>query len=439
MSDSATPGQLLYARLGIDSRKIPLEKRQNYTAVKYFLTVEDEPPSDATNLEKVKRYLEALYHLCKLQVWEQMKIVIDEPIRLDTQSVSFSLPLYEYLMLKLLSRNLLEVSEDILISLQDTNIDLSQIIILKARALYSLDRLSESCVLFEQVRSYSWNNSEIYIEATGRLGMSQVQSELYEEGILNLNNALKMMDDYINYNHHWQRSLIYLALKADILSNIAYREMNKGNLEDAQKLYSEVIKICSKNGMFYKLVNPLVHQGVILRKKRYYSESLFYLEEAIKKSEEIGNGNTNAWISHHKAWVYLNQRKYHQAEVECLISLEGYKKIEDQRGITDSYEQLGFIFLEKGKVDDAARNFEIVLNRRKDTGKLQGAASCLMGLAVVSLRKGRLLKFIKTLIQGLMLYQKVGVLNHRRILRMLRLSYDLLPLWIGFRRKNRSQ
>jgi tetratricopeptide (TPR) repeat protein len=64
-------GLLLFAKLGIDLDEVPIEQIAEYTAVQYYLTVEDDPPPDATNLDKVRRYLEAFYHLCEVEDWKR--------------------------------------------------------------------------------------------------------------------------------------------------------------------------------------------------------------------------------------------------------------------------------------------------------------------------------------------------------------------------------
>jgi hypothetical protein len=55
-----TPNQELFAKLEINTDEISIEQLAEYTAVEYFLTVEDEPSPDADNLQKINRYLEAL-------------------------------------------------------------------------------------------------------------------------------------------------------------------------------------------------------------------------------------------------------------------------------------------------------------------------------------------------------------------------------------------
>ena len=69
-------GSSLFRQLNLNFEEIPLEKIPHYTAVEYFLTVEDEPTADATNSEKVKRYREAFYHLCEVQDWHRAKQIL---------------------------------------------------------------------------------------------------------------------------------------------------------------------------------------------------------------------------------------------------------------------------------------------------------------------------------------------------------------------------
>ena len=64
-NSSTTLGQLLFVKLGLNLDGVPLELLADYTAVEYYLTVEDESSPDATNLEKVRCYLESFEHLCR--------------------------------------------------------------------------------------------------------------------------------------------------------------------------------------------------------------------------------------------------------------------------------------------------------------------------------------------------------------------------------------
>ena len=63
----------LFTQLDINVDKVPIEQLLHYTAVEYFLSVEDEPSFDAANLKKVNRYLESFYHLCEAQNWDKAR------------------------------------------------------------------------------------------------------------------------------------------------------------------------------------------------------------------------------------------------------------------------------------------------------------------------------------------------------------------------------
>jgi tetratricopeptide (TPR) repeat protein len=83
--DFAAPGKLAVANLNIDSAlaestEISLWELSNYSAVEWWL-MEYEPKPDASNLEKVRGYLEAFHHLCEVEDWERASKIIE--INLD--------------------------------------------------------------------------------------------------------------------------------------------------------------------------------------------------------------------------------------------------------------------------------------------------------------------------------------------------------------------
>jgi len=410
--------QSLFANLDIDVHKVPIDKRHHYRAVKYYLTVEDEPPSDATNLEKVHRHTESLHHSCQLQAWEPVQSILSFPICISTTTVSFSLPLCEYLIFKGLSTNLLEITDEIIHSFQRDISDISSTKILKARALGGTGNLPNASKIYEELCLEFSPDSETYIEAKAHLAMSQIQREMYQEGILNLNKALNLIESFLDSDSELPSKSKILELNADIIGQLAYYEMNLGRFKEAKNLYSKELQILEGSKSLHKLIYPLVHQGIILRKEFRIQESIESLIKARARAIEIQDEQALVWIAHHLAWAFRLQKKYVEAQENCLISLEGYKKIDDKRGINDSYELLGWIYLDKGKVNDAIENFNKALNWRKTNGVLQGAASCVMSLAIAYWRRGNLFKSVKTIFEGLNLYRKAGVLNRTRLFRV---------------------
>jgi|GEM_PF-2718765 len=107
------------------------------------------------------------------------------------------LPIYEYLLFRQLSRELLVVCEEIIASLENADFDLSFIRFLKARALSeNSEKLEEAKALFELVFSHSKEGTEIYCESLSYLGIRQINSGFYREGVENLKIALEKIDLY---------------------------------------------------------------------------------------------------------------------------------------------------------------------------------------------------------------------------------------------------
>jgi hypothetical protein len=76
MTNNLTPsGELVLEQLGINPHNLRAdfptrEQRLQYRAVVQWLT-DYKPKSDATNLGKVKGYLEAFHHLSEVEAWEK--------------------------------------------------------------------------------------------------------------------------------------------------------------------------------------------------------------------------------------------------------------------------------------------------------------------------------------------------------------------------------
>lgn len=448
-NNSTTPGQSLFTNLNIDLNQIPKDKRPYYRAIKYYLTVKDEPPTDASDLEKVSRYLESLYQAWKAEDWGLIMPILSAPIKKSSDEPQL---LYEYLISKGLFSKLRKTTKDIIKVFQPTDTDISFILILKGRALSGMGYLGEACKTFENICKQSCQNQKNYIEAKARLGICQVQAGYYDKGISNINSVR----DFLESDALSNSETTFFILMTELLENIAFYEMARGNFDNAIIFYSQVLDIRIMKGFIDKTVGPLVHKGIIYRRvcipplhwltflrrklKSYpipvkfdihetlrenYKLAAHYLNSAKLKAEKIQDETSIIWIAHHLAWVFLNQGNYAKAEEQCNISIQGYANFEDKRGISDCYEQLGFIHLAKGNefIQKAEDYFTKSLNIRENTGSSHGIASCTLDLALVEWHKKQYLISIKYLIKSFNLYQRLKVLNISRLARMLTLYY----------------
>lgn len=425
ITNSQTPAQSVFASLKIDLDEVPIEELADYTAVEYYLMIEDEPPPDTTNLEKVRRYLDSLYHVCKVREWNLLKAIFSMPICISQEEKNLALSLDEYLIWQALTNSLLEIIQNAVICFQGSIDNLNFILMLKARALSGNNRAAAHKI-FSQIIAESPENSESYIEANARLGISLIYSAGYQEGIVSSQNSLTMIENFINYNSELNIQVKMLELKTDLLETIALYEMSHSKFKQAIELYTEALNLRRQNKIMHKVISPLVYLGILHRRMGEYNRAISYLTEAKPLAEKFQDDNALAWIPHHLAWVFLNQGKPLLAEEQSNISLEGYKKMESQSGqggMADVYEQLGFIHLAKNEIDEAYEKFEMALKIRIAIENRHGVASCMMGLALASWHKRQYLKFIKFSLQGFNKYYKIGVLNRVRIFRMIKLAY----------------
>ena len=406
-------GESVLEQLSISSSKIksikPRWKRSNYIAIVNWLTEHQANPN-ASNLELeiLNPYFQTLSHLCQLKEWKSIQIILNINISINPEYFNLSLPLYEYLLFKKLTSQLLNISQEIIKSMAQTEVDITSLLMLKARALSSIDdKVEDGWDLFKKICREQPINSDLHIEAKTCLGISKIQLGHYQEGLQYISTALALIHSHneININPKIQE------LKADIL------------ITQAIELYKQTATLLKKLGLEHKLISPLTHQGIIMRRIGKYEQAFNYLIEAKEKAININNEIDRTWINHHLGYVVLNQGKTKFAQELSEDSLEGYRKIESKRGISDCYEQLGLINLAQNKFNEAENNFKQSLNVRKSINNRHGEASSLLDLALSSWHKKQYLKSLIFLLQGFQLYAKIGVLNRIRLFRILKLAY----------------
>lgn len=418
----APSGESVWAAIGISTAALksmkPGIKRANYIAIKHWLT-QYKPPSE-TPVEQIKAYLQVLNHLCQVQAWEAIKLILKLPIRISAKNKRLPLPLSEYLFFQAMIGNVLEASQEIINHFPNIGDEIFPIVILKARALSKTGKVAEASDLLKKIQLQSVGKLEIFIEATAYLGFLQVNVGLYKEGMSNLQNALKLIEEHFSLDEN----LKYLDLKIDILEKFAFYEMNSSKFAKAAKTYETVIDLRNQYNLIHKLISPSVHQGVLLRRLGKYKQAVQVLSAAKEQAVEIGNPNDSIWIDHHLAYVLLNQgNNLELAKKLCNSSLEGYKRLEDGRGVSDAYQQLGFINLAQSKFEEAEHNFEKSLIIRRSINNRHGLASSVLDLGLVSWHQKKYYKFIKLFLKGFVLYARLGILNHVRFYRMLKLGY----------------
>jgi tetratricopeptide (TPR) repeat protein len=449
--NSKTSGQLLFEELAINLDEIPFQQLSNYTAVEYFLTVEDEPSTDATNLERVSRYLQSIHHLANCQSFQPIKIILNTSISISEVEKNHKITLDNYLLFKGLFKELLESSQEIINLFKKSHEHISYALILKGKALAWNGLLKESCNIYEQIifnyRQENKIDSEVYIEAVARLGIEQIRSGIKSKiddtrrtEIDNLTMALEQIDNIISKDF----SLFWLELKIDILINTAFYKKNNGDFIKSFKLYSKAVKFAKENQLYYKISFPLGHKGIVLRdlyhspsyllkfyirifflwtikhkkyslneliaqkKEEQYKKCILYLDIAKELAEKIQI--ETAWINHHIAITNLNYGKIYLAEEYNQLALKEYEKIDAQKGIADCSDLQGFISFIKSynDINNVRKEFARSLEIRKITGSQHGIFNSEFNLSIALWHEGKIIESIYQLLSSLSRYFKLS-------------------------------
>ena len=278
-NNSQTLGQLLFAKLGLDLGEVPIDQLSNYTAVEYYLTLEEEPPHDATNFEKVRRYLEAFYHLCEVEDWERASKILS--ISLDTPT---NQELHEQLGTWGYYRQQIDLYSQLLGKLNSS------------RDLTCLNGLGSAyCFLGEYRQAFDYLGKALFIEL-------QIGNR-YEEGrtMGNLGNIYHALGEYQQAIVCHQRHLTIAQKINDryeegtALGNLGNVYYTLGRYEEAITCHYRYLDIAQEIGDRYSEGTALNNLGMVYSERiignrtNNLEQAIHYLQHSLEIATEIGN------------------------------------------------------------------------------------------------------------------------------------------------------
>lgn len=205
-----------------------------------------------------------------------------------------------------------------------------------------------------------------------------------------------------------------------ILGETAAYHLNRREFDKALSLYHEIDRLKRQAGANESSDHTLLMLGVVYRRKKDYKRASVYLQRLVERGEVQRNRAAVATASHHLAWIYLNQNDLPLARKLCGRSIMLYEEIGDERGLSDSYEQLGCIALAENCSKDALLHLQRSLVIRRQLHNQQGEASTLRHLAIVYLVMGHLKAALRSLWQSLILYRRLKILTYQRFMNIFR-------------------
>lgn len=380
--NNKTPGQLLFEQLAINLDEVPFKKLVHYTAIKYFLTVEDDPPSDTTNLAKINRYLESFHHLCEVEDWERASKVI--LVRLNTPTKE---ELHEQLGTWGYFREQIEIYSQILDKL---NQNLNFVFLVGfGKAHQSLTNYQEAINFFQQGLTIAedLNDDEKKAIALSNLGgvygsLGGAYGSLRSAAYGKLGQSKKAIE-YSQQSLEIARNINNRTIEARALGNL-------GNIYGAiKRQYKPAITYLKKClAIARDINNPIIEAkaldnlGVAYACLKDYKIAIDYFQQSLKLAQKIENRVNEAIVLGNLGELYRLNKEYNKAIKYHEESLEIAKQIGDRQIQTIALGNFGAVYGNLKKYEVAIDYFQKSLALAKDIGVCQDKFLALINLCI---------------------------------------------------------
>jgi tetratricopeptide (TPR) repeat protein len=376
-------GELILAKIGIDPdpkmlRALkPSSKRAEYVAVISWLTGY-KPAPDASNLARVRGYLDAFRHLCRADAWDKAKRILFTPFNTPTNDdLGTQLGIWGYYQ--------------------------------EQAQLYSelygkLDNQTDAfCLKGLGTANHFRNNIE---EAHGYYKASIELFQEHEEygEVAWLWHSLGLMEadqgEHQNAREYYEKALEQFRILennigvASVLQDLARAEADLGNSAEAREHFEESLNIhVHLLGMKDTKGCAWVYHnfGRFLAGQQEYRKARIYTERAFELFREMEFGLGISWSLYYLSILELSLEKHAEARVYINKALELFRKQDNRGGIAWACHILGRI---------ALRNKDYVLVRECYKEKLRihqevlrnktGIAPALEGFAHLAVAQNHL-------------------------------------------------
>ena len=357
-----------------------------------LLSVRNQP--NQLKKEDVDNMLGSMTHLAEQPDEEAATLLLD-----------YLEALAPYLRLRGRDSELLQWCEVGLQACKRVQRNLTQVLLLRGEAQYALGRWEQAATSWQRaLKAGQAEGPARHAQALLALGQLQLNQGKYRMALRTLDRAERLFKSFDDLEG-------MIAVRSEMA---AYR-LNRRENDRAYTMYREIDQLQKTLGAGESSDNTLLMLGVVSRRRGAHKMAIDYLLNLYQRQEAQSNVAGMATAAHHLAWVYLDLNKLNEARRLCGQALAFYDDVQDPRGLSDAYEQLGMICLQEGNLAAALENLERSVRMRRNLGNQHGLASCLRRLAVAHLRSGHYLRALLYLTRGLFIYLQMGMLSRQRI------------------------
>ncbi len=375
--NNITPNiELVIEKICLESATIksikPRRKRSQYRAVMNWLT-EYKPHANASNLEKVKGYLEAFYHLCEVEDWERATTIID---------ITELSPTNEKLRDLLITWGYYQQAKEIFDRLLGKFNDEWQLICLNGigNCHFYTGSYQLAINYFEKSLVIAQKNLLTEKEVNILINLSSPDQEIgnYQKSIDILSQALKI-----------NKAINNPLGEGAILTNLGSIYDSIGDYKKAIKYHTKGLDIARENTNLYQECVALGGMGNVYFALQDYHMAMSYYQQQRKIAKEIGDRQSIKTALGNIGIIYRFLKTYPEAITYLEKSLELAIEMGDLNGEETALTNLGVIELVLGNLTQGREYLEKALNIAKMIGDRRGEAHILFGLSQYYYRCGQ--------------------------------------------------
>lgn len=369
-----------------------LRERTHYFAIINWLT-KYQPNQNSTNIDQVRGYLEAFYHLCELQSWESANQLLSLQIDTSTnQELLDQLGIWGYyseqisLCEKLLGR-LNQVSDFRLRSCLGNAAyihgDYNLAIKYFQQSLQDADQIHE-----QDAKGSAFNNLGTVYNVLGN----------YSEAIRYYQQALTISSESQNF-----------STTGKALSNLGIIYSNLGNYPQAIDYYQQALSITRQVGDRLEEGYTLGNLGLVYNFLGNHEQAVAYCQQALVISQEIGDRYSeenvlgNLGIAYASLADYSRAIEYHQHQLTIA------REIGDRRGEAIALSRLGSCLIKFNQYSESLSYLEAALQIFNVIGDRANQANSLKALAELYQGLGQLDTARQCVEQALSIAAELGI------------------------------
>ena len=375
---------------------------------------EYEADAEAENLVKVRGYLEAFYHFCEIEAWEDAgNILIIEMDTPTQQQLHNQLRTWGYY------HQQIDLYNQLLNKLDDN---------WQCLCLTDLGRAYDSLGNYHQAIEYHQQSLTIAQQIGNRNGEGTVLGNLgnayyslgnyhqaiehyqqsltifqqivarYGEGsaLSNLGNAYLRLGDYNQAIDYYQHSLtIFQQIgnrygEGSALGNLGNAYNRLGDYDQAIEHYQQSLTIFQQIGDRYGEGNALGNLGNAYRRLGNYHQAIEHYQQSLTIAKQIGNRNGESIFLCALGNAYRRLGNYHQAIEHYQQSLTIAKQISTRNEEGNALGNLGEVYYKLEDYPQSLKHSQTALGIFHQIGAKDGQAEALKNSALANKELGNL-------------------------------------------------